>query len=429
MSNNPAKHFMSRSEARKYARENGMKLIDLGESCAAIAFGRWLVTDREQEKAMNDLTQLTQEMGLLKGGEVQFVTEGSGSTSAFFVSRTEARDFAKKVNGKVVDHASTGRFVHKDIVLDLGKQGKRWEVVYTSTDELYDDRILGAEEKYVERASEEETTAIQEAIDSAGEPVILMTLKNLQVTLPDGKNFVISRSNEDFALCAKLFSEGKIAELIEAIDVDKKPKEWSFGDDLKVIAGTLYHHGMAVESSIAKRIVEDCDAGIDVQKYVNFFRKMIKNTSYKAVQMVYDFIKHNDLVIMEDGNIRAWKMINSNGYDCHSGKVPNFVGMTVCMPRNMVEDDPDVTCSQGLHVAAKHYFAFCFGSQYLIEVSVSPEDIVSVPTDYDNSKCRCCKYTVLTGLDKPSNIPDEVWIGVSGAHITGEALVRIKNEQ
>ena len=78
----------------------------------------------------------------------------------------------------------------------------------------------------------------------------------------------------------------------------------------------------------------------------------------------------------------------------------------------MVEDDPTKACSQGLHIASKEY-ARDYGN--VVEVSVDPADIVIVVIWYANKKCRCCRYEVLTGKEKPAGAPDVIVVGVRGA--------------
>ena len=64
------------------------------------------------------------------------------------------------------------------------------------------------------------------------------------------------------------------------------------------------------------------------------------------------------------------------------------------MDRNEVDDNPDNTCSSGLHVAAYNY-AKSFSSGHLVEVEINPEDVVAVPNDYDGEKMRVCKFKVV----------------------------------
>ena len=184
---------------------------------------------------------------------------------------------------------------------------------------------------------------------------------------------------------------------------------------MKLLDGILYWHGIKQESGIARRIVSDIETGKFDNRYVEFMRKLMLNPSYKSVEMLYDFLEHNKFEILENGNILAYKGLKrtENGpRDWFTGLVPNWANTTVTMPRNMVEDDPTKACSQGLHIASKEY-ARDYGN--VVEVSVDPADIVSVPYNYNNKKCRCCRYEVLTGKEKPAGAPDVIVVGVRGA--------------
>ena len=393
--------FDSRGKARKYAQKHGGKVKDRGK-----------FFDKER-----------------------WAVEGSGAEAPDVGSlvtipcktRGEARELKAKHNGKIIDYTK-GKGEH--IVRDLEKKGKRWAVQYresvaaTPEDEaiykkIADDYLVDTGRKI---ATAEEATAPEPGIATPAqlaevvaevEPIVIMTLKNISVTLGDGKQLVMSRDHEDFKTVAGLFADGDVAAMVEIMNVEKKKREWSFGKDICVIDGKLYHYGMVVpQTSIARRIINDCEAGQDPVKFVNFFRKLMQNPSFKAVQHTYDFIEHNDLEILEDGNIRAWKKVTIQGLATKG--VPNFKGMTIMMPRNQVEDDPSKTCSAGLHVAAKEYFNHLFKGGLLIEVSVSPADIVSVPTDYNNSKCRTCRYEILTGLERPADVPQVLIIDKDG---------------
>ena len=82
------------------------------------------------------------------------------------------------------------------------------------------------------------------------------------------------------------------------------------------------------------------------------------------------------------------------------------------MPRNFVEDNPEVACSHGLHCASAEYAK---GYGVLTEVAVDPADVVSVPYDYDFAKCRCCRFEILTAPAKRTEgIPNEYVVDRDG---------------
>jgi hypothetical protein len=71
------------------------------------------------------------------------------------------------------------------------------------------------------------------------------------------------------------------------------------------------------------------------------------------------------------------------------------------MARNSVNDNPEETCSHGLHVCSEGYTKF---GDRLMLVAVNPADVVSVPIDYNASKMRTCRYTVFQEIEQPESI-------------------------
>jgi hypothetical protein len=71
------------------------------------------------------------------------------------------------------------------------------------------------------------------------------------------------------------------------------------------------------------------------------------------------------------------------------------------MKREDCNHNPKETCSYGLHVASWHYLTSGPGDYTdrtlpIVECKVDPANVVSVPTDYDQSKMRVCEYEVLS---------------------------------
>ena len=409
--------FESRSAARKFAAENGMKVVDRGLSPAVLATGRWMVVPKDTQGASKPPKE-----------DMSFTSEAvPAQSSMFFASRGEARDFAKgKKNAKIIDHAKTsdGRDKHEGVVKDLGKQGKRWEVTFEVTDLHIEATVTLLPEPHkvpvnvvVEKA--DASPHLVEELTEKKEPVVIMTPGNVCISMPTGHQYTINRDNAIFPDVGLLLIEGDIQGAIELICAGqefKAEKVVDLGPDLKLLDGVLYWHGQKQETTLAKRILNDIDNDTFDERYVKFMQKLMHNPSYASVKMLYDFIQHNDLEILENGDVKAYKKITntSNGpRDTRTGKVPNYKGQIISMPRNMVEDNPSVSCSQGLHIASLEY-AGGFAGNNLIEVAVNPADVVSVPYDYNQQKCRCCRYEVLTGTPKPVGAPDVLVIGSAG---------------
>lgn len=396
--------FKSRADARVCAASRGMKVVDRGVSPAVLAEGRWMVVPKDSIGASPEKTI-----------SFDMETYPAPTASMFFASRGEARAFSKTVqNAKIIDHAKTtaGHDKEEGVVKDLGKRGKRWEVVFVVSDVEVS--------VTVPQLPEPTPVPIKISVvdDTKADPIVIMTPGNVSITLPDGTIHTLGSNSEIFNDVGMLLLNNKIDEavaLIEAGIAAKAEVAIDLGPDMKLLDGILYWHGIKQESGIARRIVSDIETGKFDNRYVEFMRKLMLNPSYKSVEMLYDFLEHNKFEILENGNILAYKGLKrtENGpRDWFTGLVPNWANTIVTMPRNMVEDDPTKACSQGLHIASKEY-ARDYGN--VVEVSVDPADIVSVPYNYNNKKCRCCRYEVLTGKEKPAGAPDVIVVGVRGA--------------
>lgn len=80
--------------------------------------------------------------------------------------------------------------------------------------------------------------------------------------------------------------------------------------------------------------------------------------------------------------------------DWYSRKSTIKLGQAVTMKREDCDNDPNVTCSRGLHVGAPGYVSNFGhgGTNYILACLVSPANVVAVPYDYDFEKMRACEY-------------------------------------
>lgn len=145
----------------------------------------------------------------------------------------------------------------------------------------------------------------------------------------------------------------------------------------------------------------------DLQNLVNFFARCVQhNIGTDEVIQMYEFLKHNDIVILPDGSIQGWKYLYKRGdiyLDDYTKSITNNVDTYISMLREEVDSDPTMICSRGLHVGAWDYVK---GNNHIAKVIVNPEDVVSVPVDYQGMKLRCCKYYIHEILDYPISPED-----------------------
>lgn len=171
--------------------------------------------------------------------------------------------------------------------------------------------------------------------------------------------------------------------------------------DVKVTREGVFYKGTQVRLSVTEKILRFVAEGFDATPYVNFLEKLFKNPRKSAVESLYDFLEANQIAITEDGDFIVFKKVRNDYKDIHSGTFDNSVGTSPRVEAWQVEEDRSKTCSQGLHVCARHYlphFGSGFGNRVVI-CKVNPADVVAVPYDYNNAKMRVCAYEVIGELN------------------------------
>ena len=165
--------------------------------------------------------------------------------------------------------------------------------------------------------------------------------------------------------------------------------------------GKVWYGTFEIKNSIIDHMMKMLTNQENVKPLVLFLEKLLMNPKKNVVDELYAFLKHNDIGISNSGDIIAYRSVRDNFKDFHTNTMSNRVGDVVQMPRTLVDDNPNVTCSTGLHVASIEYAqGFGGNSNRLMKVKVCPSDVVSVPVDYSGMKLRCCKFEVLEEVGK-----------------------------
>jgi hypothetical protein len=208
---------------------------------------------------------------------------------------------------------------------------------------------------------------------------------------------------------SKLYEHLKLSEhdfdYVESLlDVPAMITRATYGK-VTVVGSTVYAAGVAMRSTIADRLISLMDEGFDISTWLKFINNLIENPSERSRNCLFDFLDKHRAPFTEDGHFLAFKRVRADYKDIHSGTMDNSVGMVVEVPREAVDDNPDRTCSQGLHAAASVYldsYASAQGNKTIV-LKINPRDVVAVPRDYGFSKMRVCRYEVLGDVD-PSEI-------------------------
>lgn len=242
-------------------------------------------------------------------------------------------------------------------------------------------------------AAPEDSPASEEIADKL-ECTWMANSKFLSVTI-GAETYNASGDHPQFMEIIGLLREEKYDEAMEMLNIKRGLERYVSGD-LIIEGGTLKYKDLIIDSGLTRRIVGKMQNGEPFEPLVAFFENLMANPSRRAVYQLYDFLEHNDIEITDDGHFIAWKRVNSNFKDMYTGKFDNSPGTVVKVNRFQVDENPNVTCSHGLHVAAKSYIPhYGGGSGKVIACKVNPADVVAIPTDYNNAKMRCAGYEVL----------------------------------
>ncbi|AGH31944.1 RIIB lysis inhibitor [Vibrio phage PWH3a-P1] len=193
------------------------------------------------------------------------------------------------------------------------------------------------------------------------------------------------------------FNDSVLREVYDLLNLPKFVETFSEGNiTVKHETGQVFYGTFEIKNSVVDRMMDMLSEKEDVKPLVKFLERLMMNPKENVIEELYPFLRHNDIEISDEGYIIAYRSIRRDWKDFHTGIMDNSVGKVVSMPRSLVDANPNVTCSTGIHCAAYEYASDFGGSDYrLIRVKVCPSDVVSVPVDYCGQKMRVCKLEVI----------------------------------
>ena len=214
------------------------------------------------------------------------------------------------------------------------------------------------------------------------------------VVILDGTSHTIKRGDDNFPLVRAAIFEEDWDSLPTLLSRAKALEFWAQGL-FSVVDGLVCYQGERVPEELNSRMQKMAREGADPQFLFDFWEKLQQNPSMRSVESLYRFLSHLGIPIVEGGDFLAYKSVNSDYHDHHSGKVHYQIGTTVTVPRNRVSDDPNTACHFGLHVGAVGYVRSFGGSGSIYLVcQINPRDVVCVPYDESAQKMRVCELFV-----------------------------------
>jgi hypothetical protein len=222
----------------------------------------------------------------------------------------------------------------------------------------------------------------------------------LTIVLPDGQTKTITSDHNKFEDILDCIRGGFWEEIPELMCVKTAVTKFSDGH-FDVVNDHVVIDGEEVPLVLSEKILEFSEQSLPYEPLVKFWHNLKENPSYRAVQQLYGFLLNNNHALTPAGNFIAYRAVTADFLDKYTKTISNKPGETVKIPRNQVDENPERTCSNGLHAANYEYASTIYGcpGDILLMVEVNPKDVVAIPTDYNQAKMRVCEYKVLSVVE------------------------------
>jgi hypothetical protein len=220
-----------------------------------------------------------------------------------------------------------------------------------------------------------------------------------------GKNIVVFIGGQPTTVTESHLNYDKLRDAIKASDwaavpalvtVRKTLSAYTYGR-VSISDNDILFDGKPIHNALSSRMLNAFKEGFPIDHFSRFMENLDANPSYRARNELVGFLDACELPITDDGCFMAYKKIRADWKDCYSGTIDNSIGQKPTMARRDVNEDPNQTCSAGLHVCSYSYLSRYSGER-IVAVKIDPADVVSCPVDYNNSKLRVCAYEVVEEL-------------------------------
>lgn len=208
----------------------------------------------------------------------------------------------------------------------------------------------------------------------------------------------VQAAHPNFSACVTAAKADDLSLFATLANIPAAIAKYSQGKiEVNVGSGMILYNGQELNTYLCDVILRMMEEGFQVTNLITFLENLMDNPSFRALTELYGFLEHGKMPITPDGHFLAYKRVRSDYRSVYDGKTDNSIGQVVEMARNMVDEDSDRTCSYGLHFCSIDYLRSYSGAKIII-LKINPRDVVAIPTDYNNTKGRACRYEVVGEL-------------------------------
>lgn len=228
--------------------------------------------------------------------------------------------------------------------------------------------------------------------------------------------FFLKGKQRTFASDHPNFSEIKAAvvagdvEKIELLsDVAKVVTKATLGSVIIDTDDNVRFNGELVPEYLATRILKHYEEDPElVAPLIAFAEKLMGNPAVDVRNDLYRWLEAGKMPIFPDGDFMAYKLVREDFSPINKGGKygkDQSPGQIVEQPRETCNSNRNDTCSSGLHFCSYSYLpTFQEWNDYrgnrVIMLKINPADVVAIPTDYNLSKGRTCRFEVIAEIDR-----------------------------
>lgn len=187
--------------------------------------------------------------------------------------------------------------------------------------------------------------------------------------------------------------EARIADLVDIPQFIAKVTEGR----VKIGDTSVFFDDKEVHGVIAKRLLSMLGQGFNVAPLARFLDRLMSNPIPTAADELYLWMEQSELPLTADGCFLAFKKVNNEYKSYHDGQTDNSIGAKLpLLDESKYDTDRYRTCSAGYHFCSFNYLSSYFGSEGRVVIcKIAPEDVVAIPSDYNNAKGRAKTYEII----------------------------------
>lgn len=180
---------------------------------------------------------------------------------------------------------------------------------------------------------------------------------------------------------------------------------------VKVGDNAVYFDDREVHGVIAKRLLGMLGQGFNISPLARFLDRLMSNPIPTAADELYLWMEQSELPLTDDGCFLAFKKVNNEYLSYHDNKTDNSIGSKLpLLSEDRYDTDRRRTCSSGYHFCSFNYLRSYYGDEGRVVIcKIAPEDVVSIPNDYNNAKGRAKTYEIIGEV--PENEAQQFFAG------------------